>query len=88
MTFPLTCPLFLSVFGIFRRLRALEAESKQLRSDVDGIAAHLGELDPAELLRLRQTVLNALRGLNRSNQAQDQRSVLGPPSTHPWVRKG
>jgi hypothetical protein len=61
------------VFGIFRRLRRLEAQVAELQRDTD----------PAELLRLRGSVLNALRALRRSQTAQDEREATGKGSNGP-----
>lgn len=73
LDFLLHNPYPISVFGIFRRLRALEAQVHELEGDVD----------PAELLRLRGSVLNALRALRRSQTAQDEREGNGKGSSGP-----
>ncbi len=57
-----------------RRFSALEAQ-------VAALQQALGELDVVELERMRGSVLNALRALNRTRQAQDEREGNGGPST-------
>ncbi len=62
------------MFGTKRRLRALEAQVSALQSA-------LKDLDVVELERMRGSVLNALRALNRSRQAQDERTAAAEGST-------
>jgi hypothetical protein len=61
------------VFGIFKRLRALEAQVQELETAID-----LPELE-----RMRGSVLNALRALRRSQTAQDEREATGKGSNGP-----
>jgi phage tail tape-measure protein len=56
------------MFGVFRRLRELEAAVRTLREEVGA-----GEYE-----RLRGSVLNALRALRRAQQAEEAREPTDP----------
>jgi len=81
------------MFGIFRRLSALEADLKQVQAEQRDTLELVKQLDPAELTRLRQTVLNSIRSLGRAKQASEEREATAPPTKpavnatgHPWLR--